>query len=317
GRLLGGDRARRRRRQPLSRGFPAARLRGRHRRGGRAALLRARALLLSKVPERLGGLCRGAGLPHDQDAADRDQAAGGRPGAEDPPVPRLEAVPRPGLRHRRQPGHRAAAAHGVHPLAARRPSHGAAPDRLDAEGPHAPQPRPVRARGAAARPRHVARLQGPLVAVFPERVGRLVLVSPLELWRDDAPSADLLILPQDDLPAVLFRDPGSEAARRWAAKPAGEHEELQAYIESIQRRAAMAKFVWPLPDKGIKKRLHRITAPTLLLWGDADRANPIVYAEEWQRRIKGAAVRLLVGGHMLLHEAPEAAAAAVVEFVDR
>ena len=156
-----------------------------------------------------------------------------------------------------------------------------------------------------------------LAAVFPERVGRLVLVSPLGLWRDDAPSADLLILPQDDLPAVLFRDPASEAARRWAAKPTGEHEELAAYIESIQRRAAMAKFVWPLPDKGIKKRLHRITAPTLLLWGDADRANPIVYAEEWQRRIKGAAVRLLAGGHMLLHEAPDAAAAAVVGFVDR
>ena len=59
-----------------------------------------------------------------------------------------------------------------------------------------------------------------LAAVFPERVGRLVLVSPLGLWRDDAPSADLLILPPDDLPAVLFRDPGSEAARRWAVKPA-------------------------------------------------------------------------------------------------
>ena len=156
-----------------------------------------------------------------------------------------------------------------------------------------------------------------LAAVFPERVARLVLVSPLGLWRDDAPSEDLLILPREDLPAVLFRDPASEAARRWAAGPASEEENLAAQIESIQRRAAMAKFVWPLPDKGIKKRLHRITAPTLLLWGDADRANPIVYAEEWQRRIKGAAVRLLAGGHMLLHEAPDAAAAAVVGFVDR
>jgi len=156
-----------------------------------------------------------------------------------------------------------------------------------------------------------------LAAVFPERVGRLALVSPLGLWRDDAPSADLLILPPEDLPAVLFRDPGSEAARQWAARPTSEQDELQLYIESVQRRAAMAKFVWPLPDKGIKKRLHRIAAPTLLLWGDADRANPIVYAEEWQRRIKGAAVRLLAGGHMLLQEAPEAAAAAIREFVDR
>ena len=154
-----------------------------------------------------------------------------------------------------------------------------------------------------------------LAAVFPERVGRLVLVSPLGLWRDDAPSEDLLILPREDLPAVLFRDPASEAARRWAAGPAREEENLAAQIESIQRRAAMAKFVWPIPDKGIKKRLHRISAPTLVLWGDADHANPVVYAEEWQRRVKGAALSLLPGGHMVLHEAPDAAAATVAEFL--
>ena len=156
-----------------------------------------------------------------------------------------------------------------------------------------------------------------LAAVFPERVGRLVLVSPLGLWRDDAPSEDLLILPREDLPAVLFRDPASEAARRWAAGPASEEENLAAQIESIQRRAAMAKFVWPIPDKGIKKRLHRIEAPTLVLWGDADRANPVVYAEAWQQRIKGAALSLLPGGHMVLHETPDVAAAAVAEFVGR
>ncbi|PYM36150.1 MAG: alpha/beta hydrolase [Candidatus Rokuibacteriota bacterium] len=156
-----------------------------------------------------------------------------------------------------------------------------------------------------------------LAAVFPERVGRLVLVSPLGLWRDDAPSEDLLILPREDLPAVLFRDPASEAARRWAAGPAREEENLAAQIESIQRRAAMAKFVWPIPDKGIKKRLHRIAAPTLVLWGDADRANPVVYAEAWQQRIKGAALSLLPGGHMVLHETPDVAAAAVAEFVGR
>ena len=156
-----------------------------------------------------------------------------------------------------------------------------------------------------------------LAAVFPERVGRLVLVSPLGLWRDDAPSEDLLILPREDLPAVLFRDPASEAARRWAAGPASEEENLAAQIESIQRRAAMAKFVWPIPDKGIKKRLHRIAAPTLVLWGDADRANPVVYAEAWQQRIKGAALSLLPGGHMVLHETPDVAAAAVAEFVGR
>jgi surfactin synthase thioesterase subunit len=40
----------------------------------------------------------------------------------------------------------------------------------------------------------------------------------------------------------------------------------------------------------------------------------VIYAEEWQRRIKGAALRLLPGGHMVLHETPEAAARVVTEF---
>jgi pimeloyl-ACP methyl ester carboxylesterase len=73
--------------------------------------------------------------------------------------------------------------------------------------------------------------------------------------------------------------------------------------------------VWPIPDKGLRKRLHRIEAPTLLLWGDTDQVNPVIYVEEWQRRIKGAAVKLLPGGHMLVHESPDAAAAAVKEFL--
>jgi pimeloyl-ACP methyl ester carboxylesterase len=154
-----------------------------------------------------------------------------------------------------------------------------------------------------------------LAAVFPGRASRLVLVSPLGLWRDDAPSADVVILPPDELAAALWRDPASEVAQQWAALPESEAENAAAQIESVQRRAAMAKFVWPIPDKGIRKRLHRVAAPTLLLWGEADRANPVVYAEEWQRSLKGATVRLLPGGHMILAEAPGAAAAAVRDFL--
>ena len=77
----------------------------------------------------------------------------------------------------------------------------------------------------------------------------------------------------------------------------------------------MAKFVWPIPDKGLRKRLHRISAPTLVLWGDGDGVNPLPYAEEWQRGIKGAALSVRRGGHMIHHEAPDVVAAAVEEFL--
>ena len=155
-----------------------------------------------------------------------------------------------------------------------------------------------------------------VAATFPSRARRLALISPLGLWRDDAPSADVLILPHDELMGVLWKDPGSEAARAWATLPETEQGNIDAQVESIARRAAMGKFVWPIPDRGIIKRLHRVDAPTVVLWGDEDRANPVVYGEEWQRRIKGAELRLHPGGHMLTQEAPEAIAAAVREFLE-
>jgi pimeloyl-ACP methyl ester carboxylesterase len=154
-----------------------------------------------------------------------------------------------------------------------------------------------------------------LAAVLPGRVGRLALISPLGLWLDAVPTADVIILPREELHTALWKDPESEAARRWATLPESEEENVAAQIESIQRLSAMARFVWPIPDKGIKKRLHRISVPTLLLWGDADRVNPIVYGEEWQRRIKGSEVRLLDGGHMVLHESPAAVADTVARFL--
>ena len=155
-----------------------------------------------------------------------------------------------------------------------------------------------------------------LAAVFPARARSLTLVSPLGLWRDDAQPADVLILPADELAAVLWRDPASRVAVEWAAGAGGDPDDIAAQVESLRRRSSMAKFAWPIPDKGLRRRLHRIAAPTLLVWGDEDRANPVVYAEEWQRRVKGAALRLLPGGHMVLHEAPEAAARVVVEHAD-
>jgi pimeloyl-ACP methyl ester carboxylesterase len=143
----------------------------------------------------------------------------------------------------------------------------------------------------------------------------VALVSPLGLWLDSTPNADLLILPPEELLETMWADPRSAAARQWAGSPDADPTNVPGYVGSLQRRAAMARIVWPIPDKGLRKRLHRLTAPTLLLWGDADRANPLLYGEEWQRRIKGAALRLVPGGHMLLHESPDAAAAALLEFL--
>lgn len=158
-------------------------------------------------------------------------------------------------------------------------------------------------------------LAAELAALCPARARRLVLLSPTGLWLPDAPVLDVVSLPPTELHPLLWRDPESPVARAWSASPAHEAEKVAAQIERIQRLAAMGKFVWPLPDKGLKKRLHRITAPTLLLWGDADRVNPLAYGEAFRRRIKGARLTILPGGHMLLYESAEATARAILDFL--
>ena len=77
----------------------------------------------------------------------------------------------------------------------------------------------------------------------------------------------VMILPPDELGPVLFADMTSDAARAFMALPDDDEANVAAQTESIARRAAIAKFVWPIPDKGLRKRLHRVTAPTLILWG--------------------------------------------------
>jgi pimeloyl-ACP methyl ester carboxylesterase len=154
-----------------------------------------------------------------------------------------------------------------------------------------------------------------LASICPGRAKKVVLVSPIGLWLDVKPVADVAILPADDLRAIIWKDPESPVAREWATLPQTEEENVTAQIERIQRLSAMGKFVWPIPDKGLKKRLHRLAAPTLILWGDTDRANPPEYAEEFAKRISGAAIQMLGGGHMLHLESPDAVADATVKFL--
>jgi pimeloyl-ACP methyl ester carboxylesterase len=56
----------------------------------------------------------------------------------------------------------------------------------------------------------------------------------------------------------------------------------------------------------VSKRLYRVTAPTLVLWGGADKLIIPAYAERWARLIPGAQVQIIPdAGHMLPYEQPE------------
>ena len=56
---------------------------------------------------------------------------------------------------------------------------------------------------------------------------------------------------------------------------------------------ATGKFVWPIPDKGLKKRMHRIKAKALIVWGEDDALISPVYANEFAQRIANSRVEII------------------------
>ncbi|MEY2588837.1 MAG: hypothetical protein QOJ67_821 [Acidimicrobiaceae bacterium] len=149
-----------------------------------------------------------------------------------------------------------------------------------------------------------------LAAQHPHRVGRLVLIAPQGLWDDDEPAVDLFGVTLAEREALLFGG-GSGLAYPPRAVPTDEEaEQLARALTSV------AKFVWPLPDKGLRRRLYRVTAETLVLWGEGDLVVPSSYASMLEQGIANAQVVTIAGaGHALPLDAPDAVFAAIEQFL--
>lgn len=159
-------------------------------------------------------------------------------------------------------------------------------------------------------------LAAELAAHFPGLASKLVLLAPLGLWREDAPVADYMNTPPQELPALLFADPSGPGAQAMFAMP--DDPELVVAIQAafVWALGCTGKFVWPIPDRGLRKRLHRISVPTLTVWGEEDRLNPVAYAEEFGKAIADNTVRVIPGvGHIPQVEASEKTLALVEEFL--
>jgi pimeloyl-ACP methyl ester carboxylesterase len=147
-----------------------------------------------------------------------------------------------------------------------------------------------------------------LAATVPGRARRLALIAPLGFWRDADRIVNWMLLEPAQLRAYLFRDPDGDAARRLLGGGDDPEALIAARIRVAWAMGATGKFIWPIPDKGLKKRIHRVTAPTLLVWGKDDRLVPPVYADEFARRLPDARIQTVDGaGH-----APHLESAAVV-----
>jgi pimeloyl-ACP methyl ester carboxylesterase len=153
-------------------------------------------------------------------------------------------------------------------------------------------------------------------AYFPDRVRKLVLLGALGLWRDDVPVADLDSLNPDRVPGTLVRDPSSAAVAALFSMPDDPAALGEAMVARVSMTAAVNHFIWPIPDRDLRRRLYRVTAPALLVWGRDDAYVPLVYATEFSEQLRNAEICVVDNaGHFPQVEQVGVTSAQTLEFL--
>jgi len=156
-----------------------------------------------------------------------------------------------------------------------------------------------------------AMLAAELAALAPHRASRLVMVAPLGLWNEAHPVEDIFARRQPQVEALVW----SGASVRPEVEQS-EDDAVEAYIRFANALGAMANYTWPIPDRGLSRRLYRIVAPTLVLGSRSDAWIPPAYAEDFAAAIEGARADYLQGSHMAPYEDPAAFAQVIAGFND-
>jgi pimeloyl-ACP methyl ester carboxylesterase len=158
-----------------------------------------------------------------------------------------------------------------------------------------------------------------MAALRPKEIGRLALVAPIGLWRDEAPVVDLFGLTLGELIPYLFYDQGCLAAQRmkmltmlFSDKDDRTQEQVEILLALSRGFRTAAKFLFPIPENGLERRLWRIKAPALIVWGEQDRFISPLYAEIFREKIPNAeVVKIPNTGHLISLESPEPLAEAL------
>jgi pimeloyl-ACP methyl ester carboxylesterase len=146
-----------------------------------------------------------------------------------------------------------------------------------------------------------AMIAAELAAHVPKRVERLVLISPFGLWRDDKPVADLFARPYATIDRILWKT--GEAPPVMTDPVNFPNDPVEKAVTVVQAMTSVAKFIWPIPDKGLRRRLHRVSANTLVVFGADDAFVPAIYADEFAAAIPGARKAVIPdAAHMVVYE---------------
>jgi pimeloyl-ACP methyl ester carboxylesterase len=120
-----------------------------------------------------------------------------------------------------------------------------------------------------------------------------------------------------ELADMMFADTGHPLYQMMQAFEPGNIPDPEILVPFYKAQAATARLGWNpyLHDPKLDGRLHRISTPTLVLWGAADGFIPVAHGQRYAERIPGARLEMIEGaGHLPTLERPDAVAAALRSF---
>lgn len=145
-----------------------------------------------------------------------------------------------------------------------------------------------------------------MACIAPRDTARLVLVAPAGLWLDAHPVPDLFALLPFEFARLLFHDAAAGAALLTGGLDFTNLDAVaEFYIANAANMGVAGRILFPIPNRGLARRLYRLKAPTALLWGRSDRLFPAPYAAAWQELVPAARASFVdEAGHMLPYEQP-------------
>jgi pimeloyl-ACP methyl ester carboxylesterase len=156
-----------------------------------------------------------------------------------------------------------------------------------------------------------------MAAVAPHQVDKLGLICPAGLWLDEHPIPDLFAMLPYEFPPMLFHDVklGEELMTRGV--DLDDVAFLETFLVNASRSLGTAgKILFPIPERGLKQRMYRIRARTVIVWGSEDRLTVPAYGTAFQQGIPGSKLIVIPdAGHEVNIEKPEGVLAALAELL--
>jgi pimeloyl-ACP methyl ester carboxylesterase len=143
------------------------------------------------------------------------------------------------------------------------------------------------------------------------RLATLTLIAPAGIRVKGVPSGDTFIWSPEETVRNLFHN------QAFADKMLAQEVSEEEADRQLTNRFMSAKLGWEPRwfNPSLERWLHRISVPTLVLWGAEDKFLPSRYAELWGERVPGARVELIPEcGHLPHIEKANDAAARILRF---